>query len=95
MVADRFQQVEILKGKGHTTNTVTDGDDAEKVISCEHRNADAVAAFTEFTGMKASERGGPNFFAGVKVNGIGMVAQGADYLGRIDDVQGQVISFRL
>src|ERR1035441_1042522 len=76
LVADGFEEVQVLHRKRHAAHPISQGQDPQQLASGNHRHANAVTALAEFLRMGAPERDRPGFSGGVNVNRVGMRAHG-------------------
>src|SRR4051794_34438346 len=72
LVADGFEQIEILRPISEAAHAVAESDKAEQFGAGDQRNADAIAAGAEFVGVQAAKEDGPNLFGRIDIERLGM-----------------------
>jgi len=61
LIPDTFKEIEILLGKRHAANAITQHHEPEYFPADHHWHTDTASAFVKLIWMATSESGGPNF----------------------------------
>lgn len=95
LVADTFEQVEVLPGIGHAADAVADDHQPQKFVAADHGHADAVAALAEFLGMTLAQGGSPFFMGGIDVRGFVMFLEVGDDFSKVMFLRGEALGLGL
>ena len=80
LVADRFEQIEILDRERNPPYPVAKDQYAQQLAGRLERNTNAVSAPAKFIRMEAPKSGGPRFFTGIDVDRVWPRAKSLDDL---------------